>query len=116
MKKAKLLLLLLPLFLLSMTSCVKQKKCEDSITGILVVCEKPYIEPRGQGKKVYALFYQGVSEISNQMMPYCVINKLPNDFSEGDTLPVIATLKHLGFHNMYDPVSIKITCIVKNDY
>ena len=121
MKKQKLILLLfLPLFIL--TSCVKQKNCEEGIIGNFRYLEEPkYIKPNCQfkGEKIVANFTIGNISETN-CLEYFITGSIPKKYQTGDMIKVRVLLhdihekdiKHL---TVVCPAVYKLKCIEKTN-
>jgi len=108
----KLVVILGSIFMLSATSCVKQKNCDCAMKGKFVYFEEPKdIIYCGYERKVNAVFIQ------NNADRY-IISSIPNKFRVKDTINVSVCLKEETKNNcrfIGESIVFKIKCIRKED-
>ena len=104
----KLVLLLLPLLVLA--GCVKQKNCENCVTGKWIYLQEPYaIVGYTTTFTVVAHFYEDGSLFYN---PLRFIGKVPPKFMSKDTLHVCLTTNFIG-GDLHAAGGMSLNCIEK---
>ena len=99
--------IILVIMLFFVIGCVKEKNCEDVVEGCIVVLPKK--------ARMHALFFptSTIDDVRNgSAYSLHVINKLPKNYVERDTIQVHVSYKHSPeIQTTYPPLTIEITCI-----